>query len=146
MRNSRVAATRRTDQRSKRRTAESALGAVMAIHNRARSGRGQMVDSAIYEAVLAVMECLVTEYDIGGYVRERTGSILPMIAPSNVYPTKDGKMVLIGANQDSVFGRLAEVADSRSGGDDGRFAQVADSHSGVRGGVIWRSPRPGSRG
>ena len=68
-----------------------------------------MVDSAIYEAVLAVMECLVTEYDIGGYVRERTGSILPMIAPSNVYPTRDGKMVLIGANQDSVFGRLAEA-------------------------------------
>ena len=87
----------------------AALGAVMAIHNRERSGRGQVVDSAIYEAVLAVMECLVTEYDIGGYVRERTGSILPMIAPSNVYPTREGKMVLIGANQDSVFGRLAEA-------------------------------------
>lgn len=87
----------------------AALGAVMAIHNVNRTGRGQVVDSAIYEAVLAVMECLVTEYDIGDYVRERTGSILPMIAPSNVYPTKDGQMVIIGANQDTVFGRLAEA-------------------------------------
>ena len=94
----------------------AALGAMMAIHNRQRTGRGQVVDSAIYEAVLAVMECLVTEYDIGGYVRERTGSILPMIAPSNVYPTKEGKMVLIGANQDSVFGRLAEaMGEARTG-------------------------------
>ena len=51
----------------------------------------------------------MTEYDIGGYVRERTGSILPMIAPSNVYPTSDAKMILIAANQDSVFKRLAEA-------------------------------------
>mgnify|MGYP001368259425 CR=1 FL=1 len=61
----------------------AALGAMMAIHTVSRTGRGQVVDSAIYEAVLAVMECLITEFDIGEYVRERTGSILPMIAPSN---------------------------------------------------------------
>lgn len=100
----------------------AALGAVMAIHNRQRSGRGQVVDSAIYEAVLAVMECLVTEYDIGDYVRERTGSILPMIAPSNVYPTREGKMVLIGANQDSVFGRLAEAMGEPELAVDQRYA------------------------
>lgn len=98
------------------------LGAMMAVHNVGRTGRGQVVDSAIYEAVLAVMECLVTEYDIGGYVRERTGSILPRIAPSNVYPSRDGRMVLIGANQDTVFRRLAEAMDRPELADDPRYA------------------------
>ena len=82
------------------------LGAMMALHVRERTGRGQVVDSAIYEAVLAVMECLIPEYQQLGYIRERTGAILPKIAPSNVYPTKDGKMTLIAANQDGVFKRL----------------------------------------
>ena len=100
----------------------AALGAMMAVHNVKRTGRGQTVDSAIYEAVLAVMECLVTEYDVGGYVRERTGSILPRIAPSNVYPSRDGKMVLIGANQDTVFRRLAEAMDRPELADDPRYA------------------------
>jgi formyl-CoA transferase len=79
----------------------------MALHARERTGHGQIVDSAIYEAVLAVMENLVTEYDKTGYIRERTGAILPAIAPSNIYPTKSGVFVLIAANQDSVFKRLA---------------------------------------
>lgn len=83
------------------------LGALSALHYREVSGRGQVIDSAIYEAVLAMMESLVTEYDQTGYVRERTGAILPQIAPSNVYPTIDKDLVLIGANQDTVFGRLA---------------------------------------
>lgn len=81
------------------------LGALMALHHREMTGEGQVIDSAIYEAVLAMMESLVPEYTESGFVRERTGSILPMVAPSNVYPTKDGSL-LIGANQDSVFGRL----------------------------------------
>jgi formyl-CoA transferase len=85
------------------------LGALSALHSREQTGRGQVVDSAIYESVLAMMESLITEYDKTGYVRERTGAILPKIAPSNVYPTKDGDMVLIGANQDTVFGRLTEA-------------------------------------
>ena len=83
------------------------LGGLMAIHARERTGRGQVVDSAIYEAVLAVMESLITEYDKAGYIRERTGATLPNIAPSNVYPTKSGTFVLIAANQDTVFKRLA---------------------------------------
>jgi formyl-CoA transferase len=66
------------------------------------------VDSAIYEAVLNMMESLITEYDKAGFVRERTGAILPNVAPSNVYRTRDG-MVLIAANQDTVFSRLAEA-------------------------------------
>ena len=55
-----------------------------------RPGSGQVVDSAIYEAVLGMMESLVTEYDQTGYIRERTGAILPNVAPSNVYPAADG--------------------------------------------------------
>ena len=84
------------------------LGALSALHYRERTGRGQVVDSAIYEAVLAMMESLITEYDQTGYVRERTGAILPNIAPSNVYPTTEG-WVLIAANQDTVFRRLCEA-------------------------------------
>lgn len=88
-----------------------ALGTMFALHARHRTGRGQIVDSAIYEAVLALMESLVPEYQIAGYTRERTGAVLPMIAPSNVYPTANGSMVLIAANQDTVFRRLTEAMD-----------------------------------
>jgi formyl-CoA transferase len=84
------------------------IGALSALHHREKTGRGQVVDSAIYEAVLNMMESLVTEFDKVGYVRERTGAILPNVAPSNVYKTHDG-MVLIAANQDTVFSRLAEA-------------------------------------
>jgi formyl-CoA transferase len=85
------------------------LGALSALHHREVTGRGQVVDSAIYEAVLNMMESLITEYDKAGYIRERTGAILPNIAPSNVYPTRDGSMVLIAANQDTVFQRLTQA-------------------------------------
>ena len=85
------------------------LGALSALHHREITGKGQVVDSAIYEAVLNMMESLITEYDKAGYIRERTGAILPNIAPSNVYPTSDGSMVLIAANQDNVFQRLTQA-------------------------------------
>ncbi len=81
------------------------MGALAALNHRHATGKGQIVDSALYEAVLQVMESLVPEYVASGYVRERSGSVLPGIAPSNVYPCKDGEY-LIGANQDTVFGRL----------------------------------------
>jgi formyl-CoA transferase len=85
------------------------LGTLVAVHNRHRTGRGQVVDSAIYEAVLAMMESLLPEWAIAGYQRERTGAVLPNVSPSNVYPTADGDLVLIAANQDSVFKRLVDV-------------------------------------
>ncbi|MCC5794206.1 MAG: CoA transferase [Chromatiales bacterium] len=85
------------------------VGALSALYHREKTGQGQVVDSAIYEAVLNMMESLVTEYDQAGYIRERTGAILPNVAPSNIYPTSDGKMILIAANQDTVFGRLADA-------------------------------------
>ncbi len=82
------------------------VGALAALHHRSNSGVGQVVDSAIYEAVLAMMESTVPEYSEGGLIRERSGAILPKTAPSNVYPTRSGEMIVMGANQDSVFSRL----------------------------------------
>ncbi|HEX6254883.1 MAG TPA: CoA transferase [Euzebyales bacterium] len=102
--------------------AYAAYGALAAIHARERTGHGQVVDSAIYEAVLAMMESLVPEYTVAGYTRERTGSILPNVAPSNVYPTAGGDQILIGANQDTVFVRLAQVMAQPELADDPRYA------------------------
>ena len=101
------------------------MGVMMALHARERTGRGQVVDAALYESVLAVMENLVTEYDLTGYVRERSGSILPGIAPSNVYPCAGGEMILIGGNGDTVFARLAEAMDRSELAADARYATHA---------------------
>jgi formyl-CoA transferase len=98
------------------------IGALSALYHREKTGQGQVVDSAIYEAVLNMMESLVTEYDKTGYIRERTGAILPNVAPSNVYPTRDGGMILIAANQDTVFGRLAEAMGRPELAKDERYA------------------------
>lgn len=96
------------------------MGTLAALHYRERSGRGQVVDAAIYESVLNMMESLVTEYDQLGHVRERSGAILPRIAPSNVYPTRDG-IVMIGANQDTVFARLCDAMQTPSLATDERY-------------------------
>ena len=85
------------------------MGITMALHHRARTGQGQVIDAALYESVLAVMENLVTEYDLTGYARERSGSVLPGIAPSNAYPCANGEMILIGGNGDNVYARLTEA-------------------------------------
>lgn len=98
------------------------LGTMMALHARTTTGRGQVVDSAIYEAVLALMESLLPEWEIAGYERERTGSVLPNVAPSNVYPTADGDGVLIAANRDTVFVRLAALMEQPELAEDPRFA------------------------
>lgn len=98
------------------------LGALAALHDRSETGLGQVVDSAIYEAVLAMMESLVPEYQQTGYVRERTGAVLPNVAPSNVYPTSDSSWVLIAANQNTVFARLAQAMGQPELAEDPRFA------------------------
>jgi formyl-CoA transferase len=98
------------------------IGALSALHYRDQTGQGQIVDSAIYEAVLNMMESLVTEYDKAGYIRERQGAILPNVAPSNVYPTSDGKLILIAANQDTVFKRLTEAMGQTDLAADPRYA------------------------
>jgi formyl-CoA transferase len=97
---------------------------MMALHVRERTGRGQVIDAAIYESVLAMMENMVTEYDLTGYVRERSGAVLPGIAPSNVYPTSDG-MVLIGGNGDTVFARLCDCMGEAALKDDARYVDHA---------------------
>jgi formyl-CoA transferase len=102
------------------------IGALMALH----SGKGQVVDVALYEAMFNCMESLLPEYAAQGYVRERTGSTLPGIAPSNLYPCKEG-YVLIAGNADSLYHRLMSAigrADLRDdpalARNDGRAAQM----------------------
>ena len=100
----------------------AAIGALSALQCRQRTGQGQVVDSAIYEAVLGVMESMVPEYDQLGTIRERTGSILAKVAPSNVYPTADNDMIIMGANQDTVFARLCEAIQQPVLAQDERFS------------------------
>jgi len=101
------------------------MGIMMALHARDRTGKGQVIDAALYESVLGVMENLVTEYDLTGYVRERSGSILPGIAPSNAYPCADGDMAVIGGNGDTVFARLCAAMNREDLAADPRFATHA---------------------
>lgn len=84
-----------------------AIGALMALrHKEINGGAGQVVDVALYEGVFAMMESMVPEFDVFGFVRERTGNIMPGITPSNTHTTRDGKFVTIGANGDAIFKRL----------------------------------------
>nr|WP_095406956.1 CoA transferase [Mycobacterium talmoniae] len=88
------------------------VGALMALWSRDRmggTGRGQVVDVALYEAMWMYMESLAAEFTKLERSREPTGALLPGVAPSSVYPTRDGEWLIIGANQDSVFRRLATV-------------------------------------
>lgn len=100
------------------------IGALMALHARSRSpeGRGQLVDVALYEAVFSLLEGVLPEYDLKGVVRERTGSSLPGIAPSNTYLCADGKYVVIGANGDSIFKRLMHAIGRSDLAEDPRYA------------------------
>jgi len=87
------------------------IGAMMALHHRNMNGgriagKGQVVDVALYEAVFSMLESTLPEFDLYGVVRERSGSNLSGIVPSNTYLTKDGQHVLIAANGDSIFKRL----------------------------------------
>ena len=105
------------------------MGVLAALHVRARTGQGQVVDAALYESVLQVMEGLIPEYDHGGILRERSGSILPGIAPSNVYACSDGEY-MIGANKDAIWGRLAVAMGRADLADDPRYAtHIARGHN-----------------
>ena len=110
------------------------IGAMMALHHRnVNGGRGQFVDVALYEAVFNLMESVLPEYDMFKMVRERTGSSLPGIVPSNTYVTRDKKYVVIGANADSIFkrmmnaiGRADLAADPGLAHNDGRAARTEE--------------------
>jgi len=96
-------------------------GALAALHHREKTGEGQVIDSAIYESVLNVMEATIPEYVVSDYIRTRSGSTLPNVAPSNVYKCSDGEF-LVAANQDTVFKRLCESMGRADLLTDERFA------------------------
>lgn len=87
------------------------IGTLAALRHAEQTGVGQVVDVAIYEAVFAMMESLIAEYELAGHIRGRTGPTLPGIVPSNVYNTRDGDEVLIAANSDTIFARLVDALE-----------------------------------
>ena len=99
-------------------------GILMALYWRdARGGgKGQVVDAAIVDACFAMMESTITEYGLSGVIREPSGSYLPKIAPSNVHQSKDGKWVVIAANHDSLWCRLATLMGRPELAEDPRYA------------------------
>ena len=104
------------------------IGALIAVHARDVLGRGegQVVDVALYEAVFNLMESMVPEFDVAGIVRERTGSSLPGITPSNTYCSGDGSYVAIGGNSDAIFKRLMKAVGRPELGEDPRYRTNAD--------------------
>ncbi|HUL94227.1 MAG TPA: CaiB/BaiF CoA-transferase family protein [Burkholderiales bacterium] len=106
------------------------IGVLMALHHRdanggRRSGKGQVVDVALYEAVFNMMEGALPEFDLFGETRERTGTNLTGIVPSNTYLTRDGQHIVIGANADSIFKRLMQVIGRSDLADDATLADNA---------------------
>jgi formyl-CoA transferase len=121
------------------------IGILLALHHRNASGRGQVIDVALYEAVFNCMESLLPEYSAFGAVRGPAGSALPGIAPSNAYTCSDG-VVLIAGNGDSIFRRLMETIgrpdlatapDLQSNA--GRVARVDELDAAIG---AWTLPRP----
>lgn len=100
----------------------AALGTVSALHEREHSGKGQVVDVGLTDAILGVLESVISEYSGGGHIRERTGTFLPGLAPSNLYPTRDERWMVIGANADKPFRRLCLAMDKPELAEDPRFA------------------------
>jgi formyl-CoA transferase len=117
------------------------IGAMMALHHRtANGGKGQMVDVALYESVFNMMESFIPEFDVMGYKRERAGNALPGITPSNTYGTRDGKYVIIGANNDAIFKRMMICAgrpdlasDESLGTNMGRTPRAAELDKAIEG-------------
>ncbi len=116
-----------------------AIGGLMALrHKEVNGGKGQVVDVALYESVFAMMESLVPEFDVFGFIRSRTGNIMPGITPSNTFTTRDGKHLAIGANADAMFKRLMQVIGRADLADDptladnaGRDARAADLYQAI---------------
>ena len=109
------------------------IGALIALHERGDSGRGQVVDVALTESLFAMMEGILPEYAYHGAVRERTGNIAHNSAPTNAYPCADGSLVCIAANTTSLFRTLAAVigrhdlvADPELATNEGRVSRAAE--------------------
>ena len=109
------------------------IGILLALQERHNSGKGQIIDIALYEAVFNCMESLLPEYSVFGEVRQAAGSALPGIAPTNAYQCADGGYVLVAGNGDSIFKRLMTVIgrddlgnDPQLENNDGRVKRVAE--------------------
>mgnify|MGYP000564806384 CR=1 FL=1 len=109
------------------------IGVLLALQERHHSGKGQVIDVALYEAVFNCMESLLPEYSAFGEVRQAAGSALPGIAPSNAYLCADGGYVLIAGNGDSIFKRLMNsigrndlAIDPQLANNDGRVERVKE--------------------
>lgn len=98
------------------------IGTLTALQERNNSGKGQVVDTAIYESVFSVMESIIPDYLLADYVRERMGNILPGVSPSNIYMTKDETYIVIGANADGVFKRLCKAMGQPELSDSPKYA------------------------
>lgn len=101
----------------------AALGVLLAVIQRHKTGLGQVVDVALYEAVFNLLEGIVPEYDGAGVVREPSGTTITGIVPTNTYLCGDGKYVVIGGNGDSIFKRLMREAGREDMADDPELAQ-----------------------
>ncbi|RYF59620.1 MAG: CoA transferase [Comamonadaceae bacterium] len=104
----------------------AAHGVLAALHERTRSGRGQVVDASLAESCMAMLESSFAEYDLLGEVRQPSGTGLPGVSPSNLFRSRDGKWVAIAANQDQIFRRLCQAMGQPELADDPRF----DNHVG----------------
>lgn len=103
----------------------AAMGVLLAYIGRQRDGQGQVVDVAIFEAVFSLLEAVIPEYDGNGVIRQPSGSTLTGIVPSNTYRCSDGKLIVIGANTNSMFKRLTETMGQGQMAEDPRFADNA---------------------
>lgn len=100
----------------------AAFGAMLALEQRHRSGKGQVVDAALYEAAFSMMESYVPAFPRLGVIPQRQGPRLMNTAPNSLYPTGDDSYVLIAANNDAIFGRLAAAMDHPEWATDARYA------------------------
>ena len=115
------------------------IGVLMALHHRNRSGEGQVIDVALYESVFNMMESTLPEYAYDGTVRQRTGTNLTGIVPSNTYQSRDGVHIAIGGNGDSIFKRLAQTMgredwanDPQLGNNTGRALRAQEMDDGIQ--------------
>jgi formyl-CoA transferase len=126
----------------------AAIGALMALrHREVNGGAGQVVDVALYEAVFAMMESMVPEFDVANFVRERTGNVMPGITPSNTHTTRDGRHIIVGGNGDAIFKRLMLAVGRPDLADDpglasnaGRDARAAELYAAID---AWVAARDG---
>ena len=98
------------------------IGILLALQERHTSGKGQVIDVALYEAVFNCMESLLPEYSAFGEIRQAAGSALPGIAPTNAYLCSDGGYVLVAGNGDSIFKRLMTMIGRDDLGNDPELA------------------------